>query len=144
MGASRSAQRAAVDNENPRVLAFGNGMIVGMTGHANPNNNARITAANQGAEVMILDREQNRFRLGFVDFTRNPPELTEPQDCLGCHGNPPRPIWQTMNYWDLLAGRSSAGLPIDRPGSIYALMANPAANRWADALQFTGYLDSLN
>ncbi len=140
---SNSAQSDYVDSNNPRILMYGNGLILGATGHSNPSRSPEISQGNNQVEVIQFDSNENRYRFGLLDFNSTPPRLQEPTSCFRCHGNPPRPIWQPLQFWDHLT-RVNQGTPFQRPNSIYSDLGNTSMDNWRNLLNFTGYLDHLS
>lgn len=144
MSHSESGQADNIDRNNPRVLLYGNGLILGATGHSNPENSADSAQNNNRIEVIRYDEAERRYRFGLLNFNRTPPTLEEPTTCFRCHGTPPRPIWQPLQFWDHLT-RVNQSTPFSpRPNSIYSALGNTSRDRWTEALNFTSYLDHLS
>ena len=144
MSHSESGQADNIDGNNPRVLLYGNGLILGATGHSNPENSADRAQNNNRIEVIRYDEAERRYQFGLLDFNRTPPTLEEPTTCFRCHGTPPRPIWQPLQFWDHLTRVNQRTPFTPRPNSIYSTLGNTSRDKWTEALNFTSYLDHLN
>ncbi|MBM4318082.1 MAG: hypothetical protein FJ116_11475 [Deltaproteobacteria bacterium] len=140
---SESAQSDLVDRKNPRILVYGNGLILGMTGHSGANSSSAIAESNNQVEVIRYNQERKVYQFALLDFNQNPPTLREETSCLRCHGNPPRPIWQPLTFWDHLT-RVNQRTEFQRPNSIYSALGNESMDNWQNLLNFTSYLDHLS
>lgn len=121
---SRSAQRELTSPDFPRALLY----TRDPRGNSNFDLGSRsakfvltFTRAPENAtegtdriETMQWNEETSgfEFRELVFDGESNPlarPIETNPSSCLSCHGNPPRPNWDTYNLWPGVYGSFSAG-----------------------------------
>lgn len=95
MGESRSFQTASKDN--PRVILM------------SPNSDIRISfntdkgqRGYNNIEISRWDPDKKEFiyeELTFDSEGQKPPKHHGDLACTTCHGNPPKPNWDTYNYW---------------------------------------------
>ncbi len=97
--ASRSAQDASF--ENPRAILFGPDARLVMTFNGNPTQRGF-----RAIETMEFDAAIKEFRFREILFPEGPgsaePAVVSednPERCTECHGNPPRPVWDTAPLW---------------------------------------------
>src|ERR1700756_2838222 len=96
---SRSLQGASF--ENPRVILYGPDARFVLTFNGN--------AAQHGfraVETLEFDSVTRAFRLRELEFPKRPGGAaavrvseTDPARCLRCHGDPPRPVWDSFPLW---------------------------------------------
>jgi cytochrome c553 len=96
---SRSLQGASF--ENPRVILYGPDARFVLTFNGN--------AAQHGfraVETLEFDAAAREFRLRELEFPERPGGAAavrvseaNPGQCLRCHGNPPRPVWDSFPLW---------------------------------------------
>ena len=87
--------------KEPRVLLYGEDakLIISFNGSSNQK-------GFEALETMEFDETSKEFHFREILFpenskTRSGPTFsqTNPEKCLKCHGNPPRPIWDTHPLW---------------------------------------------
>ncbi len=92
---SRSLHKSSITPEFPRIIFFGQDarLILGMTGDPKK-------PGFQQLEIIQFNDENGAFDFYLADFSKpGTPIEKNPQSCLQCHGNPPRPIWERYPYW---------------------------------------------
>jgi len=96
---SRSLQGASF--KDPRVILFGDDARFVITFNGSPDQKGYSEI-----EVMEFDDQSETFSFHEVSYSEVPgqrPKVevsdTNPQKCLQCHGDPPRPIWDTSPSW---------------------------------------------
>lgn len=63
-------------------------------------------------DVAELDNETGVWEFSQFDFTDKKPKLhTNPESCIRCHGNKPRPVWGTNMDWPGVFGDNEAAGP---------------------------------
>ena len=77
--------------ENPRVLLFGEGLVLSFSEQDSSKNTV---------ELVEFDREEVRFIPHEIEFNSNEVKFKDnPTSCLSCHGEPFRPIWNPYDFW---------------------------------------------
>jgi cytochrome c551/c552 len=92
---SRSLDKDLITGEQPRTIIFGDDAKLVLAFADAPSNKI---------EVMQFDDNNKDFKFREIIFDGkknplNPPPEINPQKCLECHGNPPRPNWEPYNIW---------------------------------------------
>ncbi len=140
---SRSLQGASP--ENPRVILFGPDARFIVTFNGSP--------AQQGfrvVETMEFDDASKEFRLRellFPERAAGPDQVVvsevNPQRCTGCHGAPPRPVWDTFPLWPGAYGeRYRASLSArERAGLAAFLALQPTHPRYGELLDVKRFAD---
>ncbi|HYL03420.1 MAG TPA: hypothetical protein VEU54_08375 [Steroidobacteraceae bacterium] len=144
---SRSLQEASP--ENPRVVLYGPDARLILTFNGNPSQRGfRVV------ETLEFDGVSREFRLRELEFPEHPrgaagvlvSEVNPPR-CMRCHGEPPRPLWDTFPLWPGAYGeRYGASLsPREHAGLARFLALQPmhpryrylpGASRFADPQTF--------
>src|SRR5438874_3683764 len=140
---SRSLQGASP--ENPRVILFGPDARFIVTFNGSP--------AQQGfrvVETMEVDDASKEFRLRELPFPERaagPDQVgvseVDAQRCTGCHGAPPRPVWDTFPSWPGAYGeRYRARLSArERAGLAAFLALQPTHPRHGELLDVKRFAD---
>ncbi len=140
---SRSLQGASP--ENPRVILFGPDARFIVTFNGSP--------AQQGfrvVETMEFDDASKEFRLRellFPERAAGPDQVVvsevNPQRCTGCHGAPPRPVWDTFPSWPGAYGeRYRARLSARERAGLSAFLAlQPTHPRYGELLDVKRFAD---
>ena len=78
---------------DPRVLIYGRGIVLSF---ADQNNKEK-----QSVEIIEFDPATSRFKMGELVFERGRPTKFnhEPNSCVACHGENPKPIWAPYDVW---------------------------------------------
>jgi len=95
MGESRSFQTAS--KENPRVILTSPDADVRISFNTDPKDRGY-----NNIEISFWDPESKKFEyteLTFDPESQKPPQRHGDLACTTCHGNPPKPNWDTYNYW---------------------------------------------
>jgi hypothetical protein len=90
---SRGTAKKVANKKNPRVIFYKDNLIFAKTDHPSFLQNSNI--------VEIIQVEIDKpYTFHMIDYNQSPPKLQKnPRLCLDCHGNQPRPIWTSYNYW---------------------------------------------
>ena len=102
---SRSLQDASP--ENPRAIVFGSTarLVISFNG-------ASTQKGFNDLEVMEFDEKTAAFNLHEINFppagTSKPAQISQvnPNKCIACHSDPPRPIWDNYPEWPGVYGAS--------------------------------------
>jgi hypothetical protein len=90
---SASLQHASF--ENPRVLLFGRGTVLGFS--EDPNKKERVV------ELLAFNPSDSRFKPAEIEFLpgKKPTLKNNPKECGACHGlgDEFRPLWQPYDVW---------------------------------------------
>lgn len=95
MGESRSFQNGT--KENPRVILTSPKADVRISFNTDPSQRGY-----NNVEISIWDPVNKKFdyqELSFDDEAKKPGKKHGDTACTTCHGNPPKPNWDTYNYW---------------------------------------------
>ncbi len=141
---SRSLQGASF--ENPRVILYGPDarFVVTFNGEAAQRGFRAI-------ETLEFDAVTREFRLRELEFPERPGGAAavrvseaDPERCLRCHGDPPRPVWDSFPLWPGAYGeRYGASLSErERAGLERLLAQQPAHPRYRYLLDVARYADS--
>jgi mono/diheme cytochrome c family protein len=129
---SRSLHGASFDN--PRVILYGDDARLVLTFNGDP----RLPGFDV-VETMEFDPESKAFTFREIEFAAaagapGRPRISEPnpQPCRKCHGDPPRPVWDTHPLWPGAYGeRYRAPLaPMEAAGLKRFLQAQPTHPRY--------------
>ena len=107
---SRSAQKERTSPDSPRALLYNDKAEFVLTFTRKPGGPGE---GKDTIETMQWNPATSGFEMrelvfdGVSDPLRN--VETNPQSCLACHGNPPKPNWDTYNGWPGVYGSYSAG-----------------------------------
>jgi cytochrome c553 len=141
---SRSLQAASF--ENPRVILYGPDARFVLT-----FNGAATQRGFRVVETMEFDAANREFRLRELEFPDRPggaqavrASEANPERCTRCHGNPPRPLWDSFPLWPGAYGeRYGASLSDrERAGLARFLAQQPAHPRYRFLLDVARYADS--
>lgn len=140
---SRSLQAASF--ENPRVILYGPDARFVLT-----FNGSAAQGGFRLLETLEFDAAAREFRLRELEFPERPGGAagvrvseTNPERCMRCHGNPPRPLWDSFPLWPGAYGeRYGASLSDrERAGLARFLAQQPAHPRYR-YLDAARYADS--
>jgi hypothetical protein len=95
MGESRSFQTASKDN--PRVILMSPNSDIRLSFNTDPGQRGY-----NNIEISRWDPEKKEFiyeELTFDSEGQKPPKKHGDLACTTCHGDPPKPNWDTYNYW---------------------------------------------
>ena len=126
---SRSLHGASF--ENPRVILYGDDARLVVTFNGDPR-----LAGFDAVETMQFDPDSKAFTLREIVFAAAPgrPRVSEPnpERCRKCHGDPPRPVWDTHPLWPGAYGEKyrAALAPEEAAGLERFLQAQPAHPRY--------------
>lgn len=89
--------------ENPRVVLFNEDASLIMAFTQNPGDDL-IAQGKDTLEIIEFDESKHKFKLQELVFDgksvpNSSKSETNPQFCLKCHGNNPRPIFNAYNSW---------------------------------------------
>ena len=144
MFASRSLQAGSF--ENPRVILYGPDARFVLT-----FNGAAAQSGFRLVETLEFDAASREFRLHELEFPGRPGGAaavrvseTNPERCTRCHGDPPRPLWDSSPLWPGAYGeRYGASLSErERAGLARYLAQQPAHPRYRYLLDSARYADS--
>jgi hypothetical protein len=124
---SQSLQKDDVTPDFPRALVYGEDAKFVLTFTKSPSDGSKNKGPD-ALETMEWDEKSASFKFREIIFDgkKNPlipePE-TNPQKCLACHGQDPRPIWEPYNFWPGVYGSlSRLGCDVIHPDSKEAKM----------------------
>lgn len=82
----------------PRAILFGDNMMLSFS--EDPSTEDRRV------EIMDFDEKTYQFSLKEIIFSKNQkPKFREnPTECLSCHGQPVRPLWEAYDFWPNVYG----------------------------------------
>ena len=91
---SRSSQEASFEHPRAIMVSPRSEFVMAINGSEEQEGGQRI-------EMMEYDREERAFRFFELDLQPSPPQLSEvnPQRCLNCHREDPRPNWDHYFFW---------------------------------------------
>lgn len=117
---SRSLQGASFTN--PRVLMFGSNasLIMTFNGSEDQNNFNNL-------ELMQFDKEKRTFNFQDIEFELGKaPKFSKknPESCLKCHGQDPKPIWDNYPFWPGVYGSSEDRLNLAEGSHFYRYNEN--------------------
>lgn len=98
---SQSAQAPSVSPDYPRAIIAGSDATFVMSFTKSPAVGPKVDAPDT-VETMEWNEAESRFVMRELVFNgRTAPEVSEqnPQKCLTCHGDDPRPNWESYNLW---------------------------------------------
>ena len=93
------------DVSSPRLLFFGPDARLLVAVSSDPSDPRYETA-----ELMELDEEEGAFRLAAIRFGEDGARVEGQEQCTGCHGATPRPIWGSYPVWPGAFGESDEAL----------------------------------
>lgn len=80
------------DHEHPRVVLFGDGLILAFA--EDPG------ASDRSVEIMAWNERDMRFDFHELSFRGSSAQLIEnPSVCSSCHGSPAKPLWDPYDFW---------------------------------------------
>jgi mono/diheme cytochrome c family protein len=127
---SRSLHGASFDN--PRVILYGDDARLVVTFNGDP----RLPGFD-AVETMEFDPVSKAFSFRQIEFAAAasaPPRISEPnpEPCGKCHGDPPRPVWDTHPLWPGAYGEKyRAPLALEEAAGLKRfLQAQPAHPRY--------------
>ena len=99
--------------ENPRVVLFGSDAKIILTFNGDP-----AQKRYSDLEIMEFDDQSRSFNLSTISFASEQVVYSEsnPPICLRCHGDTPRPIWDSYNKWHGAFGSQDDRLVLDELG----------------------------
>lgn len=93
------------DRENPRVILFADGLMLGFA--EDPRTKERQV------EIIAFERGHG-FQFAELRFSEGGPRYNaQPESCKSCHGSPGKPLWEPYDFWP-----NAFGSAIGRFGSI--------------------------
>lgn len=106
--ASRSLQGASF--LNPRAILFGSdaNLVMTFNGSAVQNNFNNL-------EIMEFDKTKKVFTFQDIEFQKGTPakfSQKNPESCLKCHGQDPKPIWEGYPLWAGIYGSANDSLSV--------------------------------
>jgi hypothetical protein len=99
---SRSIQEASP--ESPRVILFGRDASLMMSFNGHPSQKGH-----ENLEIIQFNKNSNEYELFDIHFDpekKLDPIISEknPSNCISCHGDKPKPIWDTYFLWPGVIG----------------------------------------
>jgi mono/diheme cytochrome c family protein len=116
------------DRENPRVILFGDGLMLAFA--EDPSSDERTV------EVIAFDGKSFKFaELNFAQYEASIQK--DPKNCQSCHGVNGKPLWDPYDFWPNAYGRAIARFKTDDEKKAYdGVRLNPSKKGIYARLQF--------
>ena len=111
-----------ISQENPRIVSWGADARFILTWTTNPED-----PFYENVEFLQSVSQEGRWIAGAIDFAADPPQLSHPEACTGCHGELNKPLWGEFPVWEGTERPSASHIPaeVDAANRALAVSTHP-------------------